>query len=546
MGENSKEFNLKFIKNNWNWILLAVILCFGFYLRIYHLDYPVVGYHNMKETHYLTEARNYAREGFFKYGFFVPSWDYPGIDTDPSGVHSDTFPTISIIVGLFFKIFGFKLWIARLINVLFVLSSIFFFYLIIKRLFEREDLALTSALLLSLNPLLVFFGRQVQLINPALFFCFMGIYFYLKWLDDFSWKNLILFSIPLFLGILTKYSFALFAIPLIAIFPFRKELLNKNRWKQYGAVIIIALLFSSWHLYSSRLSENISSQVSSINLGVIFTGTFWNIIKSFFSDNYTLLGLFFAFIGMLLFLFLTKNKNKTNTIFIKSYLIGSVIWFLVLADKLKGHNYHQYPIMPLIVFFIAYFFVVLASNISNLFKLNKLKWVIILVLFCILAIPSIKAKDRMFDVQFYGLDLAGYYLNNHKQPGERIMHSGHQAYGLLWHADMKGTSYIPDTLDKLKFAEGNLNASWIFIYNWDLNIINDEERWNYIQQNYGLKQIAFAQTKDGLKPIYLLLKKGGSFDINKLDEMLKDQPIYTKEYDLTKGKTKINYATFDS
>jgi len=64
-----------FIKKNYPWIILSLLLIFGFYLRIYHSDYPVVGYHNWKETHYLTEARNYARDGFFQDGFLVPHWD---------------------------------------------------------------------------------------------------------------------------------------------------------------------------------------------------------------------------------------------------------------------------------------------------------------------------------------------------------------------------------------------------------------------------------------------------------------------------------------
>ena len=164
-----EEKTSNLIKKNWNWLLLILILVLGFYLRAYHLDYPVVGYHNWKETHYLTEARNFANDGFFEYGFFIPKWDYPSINADPSGIHSDTFPTISILTALGFKLFGFELWVARSINILFALGSVIFFYLIVRKLFKREDLAILSALIMSINPLLVFFGRQVQLINPALF-----------------------------------------------------------------------------------------------------------------------------------------------------------------------------------------------------------------------------------------------------------------------------------------------------------------------------------------------------------------------------------------
>ncbi|OYT40911.1 MAG: hypothetical protein B6U86_03365, partial [Candidatus Altiarchaeales archaeon ex4484_43] len=51
-------------------LLLVFFVLLGLHLRSYHIDYPVVGYHNWKEVHYLTEARNFVRGGFFRYGFF--------------------------------------------------------------------------------------------------------------------------------------------------------------------------------------------------------------------------------------------------------------------------------------------------------------------------------------------------------------------------------------------------------------------------------------------------------------------------------------------
>ena len=43
---------------------LIVILAFGAYLRSYHMDYPSIGYHNMKENEYLSMAHHYFHEGF--------------------------------------------------------------------------------------------------------------------------------------------------------------------------------------------------------------------------------------------------------------------------------------------------------------------------------------------------------------------------------------------------------------------------------------------------------------------------------------------------
>ena len=107
---------IKSIKPYIPYTLLLVFLLYGSYLRFYHIGYPVIGYHNWKSAHYITEARNFAREGFFKYGFFVPMRDTINIIDEPAdGQHKDTFPMISIVVGLLFKIFGESIVIAGIL-----------------------------------------------------------------------------------------------------------------------------------------------------------------------------------------------------------------------------------------------------------------------------------------------------------------------------------------------------------------------------------------------------------------------------------------------
>ncbi|MFH1770973.1 MAG: glycosyltransferase family 39 protein [archaeon] len=569
------EFNInlnnsvKFLKKNWNWIILLVIIIIAWNYRAYHLDYPVIGYHNWKETHYLTEARNFARDGFFANGFFMPVWDYPGINTDPSGVHSDTFPTTSILVGLGFKIFGYNLAVARTINILMVLISIVLFYLIIKKLFDNEILALTATALMAMNPLLIFFGRQVQLINTSLMFGMIGIYFYLKWLDDFSWSNTIMFSLAIIISVLTKYTFALLVIPMIAIFPFKK-LKEKKYWKKFIVIIVIALIGSLWIPYSVvDSSNNIQSQVTAVSISKIFEKSFWSVMKSYAADNYTLLGVLLAGLGLALFLLnFNKNRSKAGYKFFLAYFIGSVFWFVVLSYKLSGHNYHQYPLVALMVFLMAYLFMIVASTIgtflASLIKLSKLKniikktaiTIVILILLLVIHNPSMESKNRMFDTQFFGMDIAGSYINTHKLSGERVIHSSHQAYGLLWHGDIKGTAGIPN-LEGIKYAEENLNATWLFIYNWDFaKIATDRERWNYIANNYELVQTAFSVNQNQLTGLYyFLFKKGGSFNetlfyedgnlnVELFSNMLQGKPIQNWEYERSIDNPIIQYVNF--
>lgn len=527
-------------------LLLLLIILLGFYFRVYHVDYPVVGYHNWKETHYLTEARNFAREGFFSAGFFVPMWDYPSIHEVQDGSHSDTFPTTPILVGLFFNIFGISLTLARLVNIFLSLGSILFMYLIVKYLFNRNDLALLSAFILAINPLNIFFGRQMELINSALFFSLAGTYFYLIWLKIPSWKNTVLFSLFFALGVLTKYTFALLFFPMLLMFPF-KRLLDKSMIKKHLFILFIVILSLVWILYIPTVSPTLGEELSSTDLGLIFSGEFWNIMKYFFSDNYTLYGTWLFVIGAIIFaLFTIKSKKyKTNQgyKYFFVYLIAAIPWFVYMSYKLQGHNYHQYPLLPLYCFIIAYTILFISVNLCKLINFKKLKWFIVLILLFFLLTSSITSKNRMFDTQFIGLDVAGNYINDNKIENERVIHSSHQAYGLLWHADMKGTGGIPDNVEDVAYAVNNLSANWMFVYNWDFEkVFGDSELSKFIQSNYELEQVGFVNNNNNYVPVYILLKYGGSFSEEGINQFVSSNEMKTKEYENSGGKYSLYYV----
>lgn len=551
----SPEIKLK--KNHISIALLIIILLLGFYLRTYHIDYPVVGYHNWKETHYLTEARNFARDGFFRYGFFVPAWNYPNIKSDPSGIHSDTFPSISILAALSFMVFGYELWAARIIGILMTTACIPLIYLIVNEVFSRRDMAIVAAFLTAINPLFVFFSHNVQLINVSVAFMLLSLYSFLLWRRKRNNSFFILSFVFLAIATSTKYSFLITLIPMAFLFPFREISIKgiKKNLTPYIFSAAIMLLIPAWMIYidNATTTGGKSASFSLIEPWRLTTKEFWNITPSYIADSITWIGFYFAVLGILFLVISSLKRRSAGEIFLWSYLLGFIIFVVIMARKLGQHSYHYYPVIPLVIILIGYALVKIGDIGRNRrIEGKQIKHInILLVAFLlVIIIPStIEAINRQFNTQFYGLDVAGEYLREHKQPGERLMHSSFQAYGVLWHADMMGTGGIPRTVEDMKFAENNLNATWLFIYNWDFYMIQDKEHkelWNYISSNYRLVQFAFIQNRNQpTTPIYMLLRKGGSFDENKLDEMLKDKPIKHEYYELTPGKIRLDYVNIE-
>ena len=164
--------------------------------------------------------------------------------------------------------------------------------------------------------------------------------------------------------------------------------------------------------------------------------------KFLWIENFQI-GLIFAILGLFLMIFFFfKNKKNIGYRFVLSYLAASVLWFFVMSFKLSGHNYHQYPITPLIIMLTSYLFVVVAANFKKIINIKYVNIIVFLVIISALFFPlysvSLQAKNRMFDTQFIGLDVAGEYIKLNSQPDSRMFFPSHQSYGVLWHSERKG------------------------------------------------------------------------------------------------------------
>jgi hypothetical protein len=631
--------SLKKLKINYVLILLLIILSYGFYLRFYHIDYPVIGYHNWKTAHYISEAKNFERDGFFKHGFFVPMRDTTESINEPAdGEHNDTFPTISIVVGVLFKLFGESLLIARLAEIFFSLGAVVFLYLLVKALFEKESLALIAAFLGAVNPLLVFFSHNIDVINPGIFFMLAGAYFYVAWVKNDLGKDkylrLYLSTFLVMMAVITKYTFIVIAAPILISFPYKKFFSKKT--KIIVPILICLFLasgFPAWFYYSEiyvkekifqrTITSNLldSYEISRVfDLSIIWSKEFWAIMSSYVADNFTMLGAFFSILGSMLFFFFYIMNSKNDAMkkiglpvlalgtlgyflvlgfsmvtglsglavgfiylffmsiallilsvytsiiaaihgkefepsfsyqFMLGYIFGLVAFVLVMGFKLSGHNYHQFPVAPIIIFLISYLFEVVAKNIAMFIPNDDMKKIAAVIVIAVLFIvPFSEGKnllqhsgdsaDRMFDTQFPGLDIAGDYIDQHAGANERFFHSSGQSFGVVWHAKRRGYK-PPSTVEYLTRAEKDYNTTFIFMYQWGLQTyFQNKEVMDYIRGNYRLVEFAYVPSGAQAQPLFMLFRKGGSFNESSLSSMVQakaaSNQLYKRTYHYSKNR----------
>src|SRR3989344_619393 len=175
------------------------------------------------------------------------------------------FPPLGmLIMNFFFQLFGDSLLVARLPAIIAGVLSVYLLYLIVKKLFKDENLALFSALFFAINGALVWVFR-ISILEPILlFFILLNIYFFLQFLENKrKWR---LFGITLGLVALTKYT-GVFLVPVYfsylilgSISGFReskgfpKSIILKD-WRIYAALGLALLMFSPVIAYNFYLYQ---------------------------------------------------------------------------------------------------------------------------------------------------------------------------------------------------------------------------------------------------------------------------------------------------
>jgi 4-amino-4-deoxy-L-arabinose transferase-like glycosyltransferase len=584
---------LKNIK--YEYVFLFIFLVLGFYLRSYHIDYPSIGYHNMKENEYIGAAKFMYSEGDFLHRklFRMGNLDVPYFEEYPQ------IPLIQWSAVIFWKLLGFTLWPVRLLMILASVFSIYVVYLLINELSKNRYLSLLSAFLMSVLPLGIFFGRNIQPESPALFFVLLGVLYYVRWLNSNFEKKQILLS-ALFLGIagLFKYTFLIVFIPMFFIFPFSR-FKDKNFFGTIKKSIIPTLLGLAplilWTVFSPLLNKTsslFSGTASRIDLFRIFSFSywqqFWPSFNNYIGDNYTWWYFWFAVFGVMMVSLTLKEKKSTylsifgilialvarfsvqgtllfvisffvifaiilaNAIFslkhkksfqtfILFYTLSIIPYCMLLSDYIKAHNYYQMPFLPLIAILSAYFIYTIGSFLKQIVKVKFINFLPLVLI--LLTIPQIEAhKNAMFDTQFFGLDVAGEYLKENMAQGQRFFLFGEsQSVAACVYAERLCIMNTGLDFSKFKEYETERGIEWIYV---DAGtgglqfLMKDKEVYDYVQKNYGLNAVGILKTNQGYMPVTFILKKGGSVNFENLssDPILQKQPIKQMDYGRTVGK----------
>jgi len=521
---------------NQNWkknLILCAILLAGFALRTYNLDFPSIGYHNMKENESLSIAQEMKNSNDFikKKVYF-----YNAFETEPAIKKYGELPLVPYQILLSWKLFGENLWGGRLFNVIFAVLSILLMYLVSLALFSNVNLALFGASILAIMPLGVFFSRNLQAESPAFFFMLLGTLFYLKFAASFKKYNLLLGGLSFSIAWAYKPSFLFGLLPPVFCFPFKAILRNEKQILKYALGLFIPyllILFTILWLKHAGQGE-FSLQLTfgkATKLFHFFSPSYWSHYGASISwftvaENYTAIFSMLSLLGILLAFM--KGNGLLNR-YIIGWTLTIVPFGMLFSEQIYQQGFSQMPFLILVCVSSVYTILFVSGVLSRFIK--KGITVFLICASIVISAPFVYASIyRMHATVFLGEDVAGETLRELTLPGERVFLFTHaQGYAIARYAQR----YVgwPSGLEDFKEKESKFKIRYICVYPLDYLASlgsGSEQVFNYIQGNYHLKELGMLEEPNRL--VYLILEKGKGQNLRdslgKISGQIRPRAIY--------------------
>ena len=332
------------MRKYWIWAILLVAIG----VRLYHIGFPVAGWHSWRQADTAAIARNFYQNGF---NIFLPQIDWGG--STPGYLESE-FQLYPFLVALLYKVFGVNDMFGRLVSVLFSVLTVYGLYQLTRK-YCSERVALWSAFLYSVIPLNVYFGRAFMPESAMLMFSVLGIYWFSEWLENESWISFSISLLSITLAALLKIPALYLGLPLLylAFCKYGYGLFKKLPLCLYAFFVFLPVELWYYHAHQIYLASGLTFRIWEVgtdkwgNLDIISTPKFYNDVffKSIAERHLTYAGSIPFIVG----LFIRRQKREERVF--DFWLIAVIIYIIIVARGNQVHEYYQLPfILPAVIF----------------------------------------------------------------------------------------------------------------------------------------------------------------------------------------------------
>jgi len=333
------------------WLLFFIVVA-ALVVRLVGIDQPFIDPWSWRQSDVAAIARNYFENGFH---FTRPQIDWAG---NERGFVGTEFPILPFVAAIFYKSFGVEEWVGRVQGVLFFVLALPFFFGLVRRIFGAV-VAGWATFFYAFAPLSIVASRAFMPDVPSLSLAIIGMYFFLRWIEEERFRWLILSAVLISLALLIKVPMAVVGAPLFylavaAVYDRRKSSDAEDgghrpplqRWEIwfFAAVVLVPSAVWYWHAY--RIAERFYPHhfFGAGGFQIMTLAWYWGIVRQTAFSSLTLVLFALAIFGALI-----GPRGKFVRLF--HWWFAAMLLFVFFVGYGNRHQWYQLPLVPIAAVF---------------------------------------------------------------------------------------------------------------------------------------------------------------------------------------------------
>ena len=333
------------------WLLFFILLA-AFVVRLIGIDQAFIDPWSWRQSDVAAIARNYFENGFH---FSRPQIDWAG---NERGFVGTEFPILPFVAAIFYKSAGVQEWIGRIQGVLFFVAALPFFFGLVRRIFG-EVVAVWATFFYAFAPLSIVASRAFMPDVPSLSLAIVGIYFFLRWVEEEKFRWLITSAVLVSLALLIKLPTAIIGAPLFylallksgpgQITDVQEHVPPRNllaRWELWFFAAVALVPSAIWYWHAHRIAERFYPHhfFGAGGFQIMSFAWYWQIIRQTAFSSLTLTLFALALIGALL-----APRGKKTRLF--HWWLAATLLFVFFVGYGNRHQWYQLPLVPIAAVF---------------------------------------------------------------------------------------------------------------------------------------------------------------------------------------------------
>ncbi|KKU56727.1 MAG: Glycosyl transferase family 39 [Candidatus Amesbacteria bacterium GW2011_GWA2_47_11] len=425
------------------YLLLALIVIFGFLVRMYKIDNPVADWHSWRQADTASVTRNFVDLGVdLLHPRFDDFSDTSGRGLfNPDGYRFVEFPVFNLIHYTFYTLIpktynlSLEYW-GRMTSVISALVSAVLIFLLVRR-HSRPFTGLLAAFFYLFLPFNIYFTRVI-LPDPLMVTLYLAaLNFFDVW--TINHKSYILILTALFgtLAVLVKPVALFFLLPITWYFWHRYKIKMLNLRHFWVLHLAFVLPFALWRLWSFRYPQGVPASLWLLNgdhirfrpafFRWLFGERLGDMILGHWGVFPLSLGLFAA--GSFL-----------------PWVIGALAYLVVFATGNVRHDYYQIPIIPIVSILLALGVIHFATSWTK-------KAFILFVIFMMLGMTWYDIRGN-YQVNNWSIIRAGQAVDRLLPKDALVVAPYNGDTAFLYQTKRRGFTHLPMPIKDLKDRYG--------------------------------------------------------------------------------------------